>query len=156
MLISLTIFNFLRLHSKSFKECIAYLSQTTFSLVQGRSYCLQYNMIQFNSNLNTIYHLKHHLSLCVWKIQHSRVPYRGNFGSRKVWQIHCISTLVEENLANCEILQVKISRKTYSVKHSEHLHHTTNLWRKPCCDARLCSSFTNLKPLTGSQNQIWC
>ena len=33
----------------------------------------------------------------------------GNFGSGKIWRIHCMNTLVEENLANCEILQVKIS-----------------------------------------------
>ena len=43
----------------------------------------------------------------------------GNFGSGKIWRIHCMNTLAEENLANCEILQVKISWKTYSVKHSE-------------------------------------
>ena len=51
----------------------------------------------------------------------------GNFGSGKIWRIHCMNTLAEENLANCEILQVKISRKTYPVKHSEHLCYATNL-----------------------------
>ena len=35
----------------------------------------------------------------------------GNFDSGKIWRIHCINTLAEENLANCEILPVKISRK---------------------------------------------
>ena len=80
-----------------------------------------------------------------------------NFGSGKIWRIHCMNTLAEENLANWEILQVKISRKTYSVKHSECLftpHDKFVTW--PCCDARLCSLFTHLKPLNGSQNQIWC
>ena len=28
----------------------------------------------------------------------------GNFDSEKIWQIHCMNTLVEEDLANCEIL----------------------------------------------------
>ena len=86
------------------------------------------------------------------------INYRmeGKFGSWKIWWIHCMNTLAEENLANCEILQVKISRKTYSIKHSERLHHATNLWHEPCCDAMLCSSFTHLKPLSESQNQIWC
>ena len=79
-----------------------------------------------------------------------------NFGSGKIWQIYCMNTFMKENLVNCEILQVKISRKTYSIKHSERLHHATNLWCEPCCDAMLCSSFTHLKPLSGSQNQIWC
>ena len=51
----------------------------------------------------------------------------GNFGSGKIWRIHCMNTLAEENLANCEILQVKIFRKTYSIKHSERLRHATNL-----------------------------
>ena len=51
----------------------------------------------------------------------------GNFGSGKIWRIHCMNTLAEENLANCEILQVKIFRKTYSVKHSKRLRHATNL-----------------------------
>ena len=41
---------FLHLHSESFKESIAQLGQTTFSLVQGWSYHLQYNMKQLNSN----------------------------------------------------------------------------------------------------------
>ena len=42
---------FLHLRSKSFKVSIAYFGQTTFSLVQGQSYRLQYNnVIQFNSN----------------------------------------------------------------------------------------------------------
>ena len=31
----------------------------------------------------------------------------GNFDSEKIWQIHCMNTLAEEDLANCEILQVK-------------------------------------------------
>ena len=62
----------------------------------------------------------------------------GNFGSRKIWWIHCINTLVEENLVNCEILQVKIFRKTYSIKHSERLRHMTNLWHEPCWT--LCSA----------------
>ena len=47
----------------------------------------------------------------------------GNFGSRKIWRIHYVNILAEKNLANYEILQVKISRKTYSIKHSEHLRH---------------------------------
>ena len=51
----------------------------------------------------------------------------GNFGSGKIWRIHCMNTLAEENLANCEILQVKLLRKTYFVKHSERLRHATNL-----------------------------
>ena len=51
----------------------------------------------------------------------------GNFGSGKIRRIHCMNILAEENLANCEILQVKISRKAYSVKHSERLRHATNL-----------------------------
>ena len=51
----------------------------------------------------------------------------GNFGSRKIWRIHYMNTMAEENLANCEILQAKISRKTYSVKHSERLCHATNM-----------------------------
>ena len=51
----------------------------------------------------------------------------GNFGRRKIWQIHCMNSLAKENLANSEILQVKISRKTYSVKHSKHLCRGTNL-----------------------------
>ena len=57
------------------------------------------------------------------------VDYRmeGNFGSGKIWRIHCMNPLAEENLANCEILQVKIFRKTYSVKHSERLRYATNL-----------------------------
>ena len=38
-----------------------------------------------------------------------------------------MNTLAEENLANCEILQVKISQKTYSIKHSKRLCHATNL-----------------------------
>ena len=51
----------------------------------------------------------------------------GNFGSGKIWRIHCINALAEENLANCEILQMKIFRKTYSVKHSARLCHATDL-----------------------------
>ena len=81
---------------------------------------------------------------------------KGNFGSGRIWWIHCMNTLAEENMANCEIFQVKISRKTYSVKHSKCLRHVINLWHEPCCDAMLCSSFTHVKPLSGSQNQIWC
>ena len=52
-------------------------------------------------------------------IVHLTYRTEGNFGSGKIWRIHCINTLAKENLANCEILQVKISRKTYPVKHSE-------------------------------------
>ena len=50
------------------------------------------------------------------------VPYGG-----KIWRIHCTNTLAEENLANCEILQVKIriSENIYFVKRSERLRHTT-------------------------------
>ena len=51
----------------------------------------------------------------------------GNFGSGKIWRIHCMNILAKENLANCEVLQVKISWKTYSVKHSERLRRATNL-----------------------------
>ena len=51
----------------------------------------------------------------------------GNFGSGKIWRIHCMNILAEKNLAKCEILQVKISQKAYSVKHSERLRHATNL-----------------------------
>ena len=69
----------------------------------------------------------------------------GNFGSRKIWQIHCINTLAEENLANCKILQAKISWKTYSVKHNERYatrqicdasHRSYGLRNcEICCDA---------------------
>ena len=54
-------------------------------------------------------------------VQVTNTKYRmeGNFGSGKIWRIHCMNTLAEENLANCEILQVKIFRKTYSVEHIE-------------------------------------
>ena len=41
----------------------------------------------------------------------------GNFGSGKIWRIHCMNTLAEENLANCEIfpsenISENIFRKT--------------------------------------------
>ena len=60
-----------------------------------------------------------------------------------------MNTLAED-LANYEVLQVKISWKTYSVKHSECLRHV----KKFVTCTLLCSSFTHLKPLSGSQNQI--
>ena len=60
-------------------------------------------------------------------LHHDTYRMEGNFDSGKIWRIHCMNTLAEENFANCEILQVKISRQTYFVKHSEHLRHTTNL-----------------------------
>ena len=83
---------------------------------------------------------------------HLTYRMEGNFGSGKIWRINCMNTLTEENLANCKILQVKISRKTYSVKRSKRLRHATNFSR----EAMLCSSFIHLKPLSGSQNQMWC
>ena len=93
-----------------------------------------------------------------FKLTVQHILYGGKLCRGKIWRIHCINTLGEENLANCEVLQVKISRKTYSVKHSERLYicHAINLWRKISCDAMLSSSFTHLKPLSRSQNQIWC
>ena len=41
------------------------------------------------------------------------IPYGGNFGSGKIWRIHYMNILAEENLADCEIFQMKISRKTF-------------------------------------------